>query len=68
MYHPVAMDQIRVQQEQLRRQAEWTWTFEEAARRRYPPKERRQWWPRPVGGRLRLAFAGVRRSQPCPDC
>jgi hypothetical protein len=68
MYHPIAMDQIRVQQEGLRRQAEWTWTFEEASRRRTPPGPRRRWWPRPAVGRLRLAFAGGRTASPCPDC
>lgn len=68
MYHPVAMDQIRVQQEQLRRQAEWTWTFEEARRRRSPAKPRRSWWPRPVRNPLRWALVGARASRPCTDC
>ena len=70
MYHPMAMDQIRVQQESLRRQAEWTWTFDEARRRRTPAKAKthRQWWPRPVRSPLRWAFAGHRATTPCTDC
>jgi hypothetical protein len=67
MYHPMAMDQIRVQQEGLRRQAEWTWTLQEAARRRTPAAPRRRWWPRPTRGRLRLAFAGGRAARACTD-
>jgi hypothetical protein len=58
MYHPLAMDQIRVHQEQLRRQAATTrWQAEtiESPQRR--------------GRRLRslrLAFPGP--AKPCADC
>jgi hypothetical protein len=60
MYHPLAMDQIRVQQEQLRRHAATTrWQAEtiESPQRRGRRLRLRS---------LRLAFPGP--AKPCTDC
>jgi hypothetical protein len=53
MYHPLAMDQIRIQQEELRRRtAAVHWTSQTVKSR---PRSRR--WPRPTRSLLlRLAF------------
>jgi len=64
MYHPLAMDQIRLQNEELRRRAARRWVDE--------PVEQ----PQPGASRARrsvlaLAFAGVTprsRRRACADC
>jgi hypothetical protein len=52
MYHPFALDQIRIQQDDLRRRtaaAHWS-------RESIESRPRRQWWPRPARSLLRLAI------------
>ena len=67
MYHPFAMDQIRIQQDELRRRtatAHWN-------REMIESRPRRQWWPRPNRSLLRLAFTdtAMRPMPPaCVDC
>lgn len=67
MYHPFALDQIRIQQEELRRRtatAHWS-------RETIESRPRRQWWPRPTRSLLRLAFTdtAMRPLPPaCVDC
>jgi hypothetical protein len=61
MYHPFALDLIRVQQEELRQRAALTrWSQEAVVERR----RRRQWWPLPRPLTVRWATA----ARPCPDC
>ena len=67
MYHPLLQDQIRLQQDELRRRtatAHWT-------RETIESRPRRQWWPRPTRSLLRLAFTdrAMRPMPPaCVDC
>ena len=67
MLHPLLLDEIRLQQDELRRRtatAHWTRGTTES-------RPRRQWWPRPTRSLLRLAFAdGAARpkQQVCADC
>lgn len=67
MYHPLAMDLVRIQQEELRARAQAHRRQHEAAESR----PRRQWWPRPGRSLLRLAFTDTAmRPMPyaCLDC
>jgi hypothetical protein len=70
MYHPFALDQIRIQQDELRRRtAAARWSHEAIVSR--PRRARRQWWPRPARSLVRLAFAdsAVRPMPPASvDC
>ena len=70
MYHYLAMDQIRIQQEELhRRAAAASWSRQPVENRSHRP--RRQWWPRPARSLLRLAFTdtAMRPMPPaCVDC
>jgi hypothetical protein len=69
MYHPFALDQIRVQQEDLVRRAAAQRLVREAMESR-PRGDRRRWWPRPRPSLLRLAFTDtVMRpvTTPCVD-
>ena len=67
MYHPFALDQIRIQQDELRRRtATAHWSRETIASRPH-----RQWWPRPGRSLLRWAFTdtAMRPMPPaCVDC
>ena len=52
MYHAFALDQLRIQEDELRRRtaaAHWSREIIES-------RPRRQWWPRPTRSLLRLAF------------
>ena len=71
MYHPLLQDQIRLQQDELRRRtATAHWTQETIENRPRRPR-RRLGWPRPARSILRLAFAdtAMRPMPPtCADC
>lgn len=65
MYHPLAMDQIRIQQDELRRRtANAHWTSDTIESR--PRRPRRQWRPRPTRLLLRLAFTDT-AMRPAPS-
>ena len=70
MYHYLAMDQIRIQQKELRRRtAAASWSRQPVESR--PQHPRRSWWPRPARSLLRLAFTdtAMRPIPPaCVDC
>jgi hypothetical protein len=70
MYYPFALDQIRIQQDELRRRtATAHWSRETIESR--PRRPRRQWWPRPARSLVRLAFtdSAMRPMPPaCVDC
>jgi hypothetical protein len=62
MYHPLAMDQIRVQQEELRRRTDAVRWQRETIEHPAPRRARR--WPFPRRGTLVLATT----ARPCVDC
>jgi hypothetical protein len=68
MYHPLAIDQLRVQQDELRRRAELArWSQETNA----PPRRRQRWpLPRRLARPLRrpLTVRWATTARPCPDC
>ena len=72
MYHPFALDQIRIQQEELRRRTATThWSSVSGNGETIESRPRRQWWPRPARFVLRLAFTdtAMRPMPPaCVDC
>lgn len=67
MYHPLAMDLVRIQQDELRRRADaYGWQHETIESRPH-----RHWWPRPHRSLLRLAFTDTamrRMPMACVDC
>ena len=67
MYHPLAMDLVRIQQDELRRRADaYRWQ-----RDTIESRPRRHWWPRPRRSLLRLAFTDTamrRMPTACVDC
>ena len=66
-YHPFALDQLRIQEDALRRRtAAAHWSHETMESR-----PRRRWWPWPTRSLLRLAFTdtAMRPLPPaCVDC
>ena len=70
MYHPFALDQIRIQTDELRRRtaaAHWSHETIESRPSR-PSRPRRQWWPRPTRSLLRLAVTDTAMRPMPPTC